>query len=641
MEFSKSKTSQWRQILLGVAMLGLFAGCDGGTSNSTAADADPAPKEGAAAAGAATVGEVLELACQGMGGKSPLKSMAGFATLSTRDRYVMGMGIEPGNGLFKSVSSEAQTSYDLRGERLRQDFKHANLYGLTVEVTELIVQGAGYIIGRDDIYGEARLAAAPLNPGRMAMALKTERLLNPHILLRQALKDPTIASVGKAEFPDTMVVLGEKAVYPIALTFDGATNFRRLLTTEQWLQKWRGTEFVQLATNGDILVDGQWFNRWQAPRQLELTDHHVLAVEDALHPLYLHIDKQTGRIRKLATMEHDWAFGDVLLEATYRDWREFDGVQFPLQVKVSVAATPALEVNRSAVSVNPDFDEAIFARPEGVAYEHDAVAAKRGAAVSQWMLGLAHAGSPRPLGRPERIEAAEFKPGLHFLRANPEDDDSIRTLVVEQESGVIAVDPGLEDLKSEAMIAWINQRFPGKTISHVIMTHHHVDHVGGVRPFVAAGAAVVAHEAARDYYLANLGRIGRTILPDALDRNPVPATVLGVKAGQSLRLADPRRPVSAYPVFNRHSSDGLAVLAENEGVLYNGDLYSPGNKVEEVPAEVPLTGLDLEKAIQANNLSVKFIAGSHARPNVPYNAVPYEDFKRHLQFHEQAPRSAP
>lgn len=640
MRFAKLRTSQRRRILPGIAMLGLLAAGGGGTSNSTAADANPAPKEGAAA-GAATVGEVLELAYQGMGGKPSLRGLAGFAAASTRDRYVLGMGTEPGSGLFKSVSSKAQTSYDLRGERLRQDFRHANLYGLTVEVTELIVQGAGYIIGRDDIYGEARLAAAPLNPGRMAMALKTERLLNPHILLRQALKEPTIASVGKAEFPDTMVVLGEKAVYPIALTFDGATNFRRLLTTEQWLQKWRGTEFVQLATNGDVLVDGQWFNRWQAPRQLQPGDHHVLTIEDALHPLHLHVDKQTGRIRKLATMEHDWAFGDVLLEATYHDWREVDGVQFPLQVKVSVAATPALEVNRSSVNVNPDFDEAVFARPQGVVYEHDELAAKRGAAVSQWTLGLAHAGSPRPMGRPERLEAAEFKPGLHFLRANPEDDDSIRTLVVEQESGLIAVDPGLEDLKSEAMIAWMNQRFPGKPVSHVILTHHHVDHVGGVRPFVAAGAAVVAHEAARDYYLANFSRTGRTVMPDALDRNPVPAKVLGVKAGQSLRLEDPQRPVSVYPVFNRHSSDGLAVLVENEGVLYNGDLYSPGNKVDEVPAEVPLTGLDLERAIQANNLSVRFIAGSHARPNVPYNAAPYEDFKRHLQFHEQAPRDAP
>ena len=629
----------WRKVLLASAIFSLLAACDGGASGPTAADA--AAQEGAGAADAAAVGEALELAYRGIGGKSSLMDLAGFSTVSTRDRYVMGMGIEPGNGLFKSVSSEAQTSYDLSGERLRQDFKHANLYGLTVEVTELVVKGAGYIIGRDDIYGEARLAAAPLNPGRMAMTLKTERLLNPHIILRQTLENPSIASLGAAQFPDTMVVLGEEAVYPIALTFDGATNFRRLLTNEQWLQKWEGTDLAQLATNGDIVVDGQWFQRWQAPRQLEPGDHQVLIIEDALYPLHLHVNKQTGRIGKLATMEHDWAFGDVLLEATYHDWREVDGVQFASQMKVSVAATPTLEVNRSAIAVNPDFDEAIFSAPEGVTYEHDEVAAKRGASVSQWTLGLAHAGSPRPMGRPERIEAAEFKPGLHFLWANEEDDDSIRTLVVEQENGVIAIDPGLEDLKSEAMISWMEKRFPDKPLSHVIMTHHHVDHVGGVRPFVAAGAAVVAHDAARDYYLANLSRTGRTILPDALDRNPVPVKVIGVKAGEPFRLEDPQRPVSAYTVFNRHSSDALAVLVENEGVLYNGDLYSPGNKVEEVLAEVPLTGLDLEKTIQANNLSVRFIAGSHARPNVPYNTAPYKDFQKHLQFHEQAKEGAP
>ena len=638
MLFTGIRTRRWRRTLLTTAALGLLAACGQEAPDSTATAVDPTPQEGEGGA-EGSVDAVLELASEGMGGKASLLNLAGFSALSMRDRYVMGMGIEPNNGLFKSVSSDAQTYYDLGGQRLRQDFKHANLYGLTVAVTELVVEGAGYIIGRDDIYGEANLSAAPLNPGRMAMALKTERLLNPHLVLRQALAEPSIASVGEAAFPETLVALGEAAVYPIALTFDGATNFRRLLTSEQWLRKWHGTELVQLATNGDVVVDGQWYQRWQAPRQLD-GDYHVLAVEDALYPLYLYVDKQTGRIDKLATMEHDWAFGDVLLEATYHDWRDVDGVWFPFRIKVSVAATPALEVNRSSLVVNPDFDEGLFARPEGVVYEHDAVAARRGASVSQWILGLAHAGSPRPLGRPKEILAAEFKPGLHFLRANAEDDDSIRTLVVEQENGIVAVDPGLEDLKSDLMIDWIEERFPNKPISHVVMTHHHVDHVGGVRPFVAAGAVVVAHEAARNYYLENLGRTGRTIMPDSLDRHPVAATVIGVKEGEPFRLEDAQRPISVHALFNRHSSDGAVVLVENQGVLYNGDLYSPGNKVEEVPAEVPLTGLDLERAIQAYELSVQFIAGSHARPNVPYNVASYENFKKHLQFHDRQRQEA-
>ena len=44
------------------------------------------------------VNEVLELAYQGIGGKLSLMNMAGFSAVSTRDRYVMGMGIEPGGG---------------------------------------------------------------------------------------------------------------------------------------------------------------------------------------------------------------------------------------------------------------------------------------------------------------------------------------------------------------------------------------------------------------------------------------------------------------------------------------------------------------------------------------------------------------
>ena len=82
-----------------------------------------------------------------------------------------------------------------------------------------------------------------------------------------------------------------------------------------------------MAVNQDELrIDSDWLGRWQAERTPAANDHDKLVVADEIFPITLHINKQTGRISKLATLEYDLILGDVALEATYHDWRDFDGL---------------------------------------------------------------------------------------------------------------------------------------------------------------------------------------------------------------------------------------------------------------------------------------------------------------------------
>jgi hypothetical protein len=45
---------------------------------------------------------------------------------------------------------------------------------------------------------------------------------------------------------------------------------------------------------------------------------------------------------------------------------------------------------------------------------------------------------------------------------------------------------------SERLIDFLGERFPGKAMRAVVLTHHHDDHAGGARAFAAAGAEVYA-----------------------------------------------------------------------------------------------------------------------------------------------------
>ena len=576
--------------------------------------------------------EILEMTYAGMGGREALSHLRGYSMEATRERYVMGMATGPGEGLFKSVVSKVMLEHDIATGNIRFDFDHTNLYGLTITITELVTADAGYIIGRDDIYGEAQLSASAMGPGRRAMAIKTERLLNPHLLILEVISDPARASIAPHDSAGKGTVLGEDAVYPVALTYDGVTGQRTLLTNGKWLQKWQGTDFVEQASAGNIVENSSWHADWQAGRDIDESTHYQVVLQDEIAPITLFVHKETGRINKLQTLEHDWGHGDVSLEVTYHHWQSHAGVDFPQHIKVSVAGTPALDVTRSDITVNPEFDLSRFAEPEGVAYLHDDEIAARGARTSQWILGLAHAGSPRRVGRPQAIEATEFRPGLYFLRSVP--DDAIRTMVVEQSESVIVVDPGFEDLKAEEMIKWIKANIPGKPVKHAILTHHHVDHAGGIRALVAEGANLIVHERAEQYQAHNLNRTN-TIIPDALDRNRVATEVIAVPEEGSYVINDAQNTVGIYPAYNGHAEDMVIVTVTGgaQSIVYNGDLYSPGDKVGEVASEVPLTGFNLEDAIKKSGLKVDFIVGSHARLGYPVRYISYEEFKRHLEFH--------
>ena len=601
-----------------VAFACLLTACADTAEQASPVAAGQVPKATASSAPQA----VLQRAVAGIGGRDALRNLAGFSMRATRDRYELGMGLEPGSGLVRATVSEVQVKYDVAGERLRLDYAHTNLYRMPRNVTELVLGDSGYILGRDFYYDKSAAAEAgkqAMQPDRWAITLKTERLLNPHLILRDALADSSLLLPVAAASGSSGLQLNDDQVFPVTLYFDEVHQQRIVLVNDAWVQRLRNSYFLELSTGGNYYVDANWYLRWRAAAQRDAVPHHVLVVEDAVSPIALHVHGETGRIGKLVTAEHDLYYGDVPLEVAYNDWQEIDGVYFPMHVLLSIAGAPGLEVRRFEIAVNPNYDAAAFARPDGVETFRDAALADRGRRLSQWIQGISHAGSPKPTVKPQ-IHPTELRPGVYSLSVTP--DDALRTLVVEQSDGVVVIEPGYQDLRGEAILEWIEKRFPGKPTSHVVLTHFHLDHVGGVRPYVAAGAILVAHELAESHYRRLLDRPKSKILPDAYDRNPVAAKIVAVPGESFHRLEDSRRPIAVYPVRNRHSTDMVIVLVEKERILFNGDLYSPG---EDILDRTPMGGVDLDRGIREHGLQVELIAPSHGFPSVTY-----QQFKAHL-----------
>ena len=47
-----------------------------------------------------------------------------------------------------------------------------------------------------------------------------------------------------------------------------------------------------------------------------------------------------------------------------------------------------------------------------------------------------------------------------------------QTLVVHRASGVVVLEGALHDFRAEAIIAYVQRAFPGKSITHVVSHHH-------------------------------------------------------------------------------------------------------------------------------------------------------------------------
>lgn len=328
--------------------------------------------------------------------------------------------------------------------------------------------------------------------------------------------------------------------------------------------------------------------------------HHKLEVADAVAPITLWVEVGTGQLNKLTTVENEHLHGDVELAAYYSDWKTVTGgVSLPQRALLTVGGETLHEEQRSAIAINGAIDAAVLAVPGGGQPVVNPDEAKRGERSHQFYEMFAALGIPLAGGQ-TAVVADEKAPGVWWLTGG-----SHHSLVVEQQDGIIVVEAPLYDARSKAVLDWIAGQFPGKPVTHVVATHFHGDHSAGLRTFVAAGATVVAGDAALGLY-RKVFAARHSIEPDALARTPKPATLRGVEPGDSLTLQDQgegSNEVRIYTVNTTHSADMVVAVAN--GVLFVSDIFSPG-----FPPSVPALR-ELRDTITQNEIGVDLIVGGH------------------------------
>ena len=386
--------------------------------------------------------------------------------------------------------------------RMRLSWERSILEPLTATVSydEIIDGSEGYISAPDVALGPT--PARPMTSDRLAAVRRQQYLLNPHLLIGDAL----------ARQEET----GERTM-----------------------------EYV-------------------GHEDLNGTVHGVVEIGAQPRPIRLFVALDSKEVARLATQENDYPCGDVEIAVTFSDWRSDSGRPFPYVAQLSWDGVVVQHEVRESVALNPTLKPDTFAMPETLPF--DAGAAERGLKSAQWIHRSTAMGAPISLDAAEVVivplgdGVISIGGGIHH------------SMAIELANGIVVVDSPLHEERSLAVIEAVTRHWPDKPITHLILSHHHHDHSGGIRAFAALGAELVMAEGDREFIAQCLVR-PHTITPDTLSAKPNQPAITAVGDGG---LSIGNGGIQMYRIPSSHCAENLVVYVAGMKLLFNADLFNPG-----------------------------------------------------------------
>jgi glyoxylase-like metal-dependent hydrolase (beta-lactamase superfamily II) len=182
-------------------------------------------------------------------------------------------------------------------------------------------------------------------------------------------------------------------------------------------------------------------------------------------------------------------------------------------------------------------------------------------------------------------------------------------MAVEFADHVMAIEAPLGSQVSEQAIQEIRKAIPGKPIRYVAMTHHHNDHSGGLRAFVAEGAAVVTTRGNATYVKS---MVGSKELRDALAGKAAPLNLEFVEGGKRV-FTDGTQRLELYDVGpNPHAREMLIAYLPKQRILFQGDLFFSPFDGQPIGFAQDTTR-DFAAKLGALGLAVDKLAGVHGK----------------------------
>ena len=303
-------------------------------------------------------------------------------------------------------------------------------------------------------------------------------------------------------------------------------------------------------------------------------------------------------IERIQTWLPNPVVGDLYYETVYTDYQDVGGIQFPMRWHQHQDFDDgAHEPNVSGGDHSFGLETITAVRVNVDTTALDIPTEVRGARVP-----------------PVAVETTQLASGVWLLGGG-----SHNSVAVEFDEYTAVIEAPINEERSLAVIEEAMRLVPNKPIRFIINTHHHWDHLGGLRTYVHEGATVITHEGNRPYYQEVLRARPWLLEPDRFSLYPPEEWSEGYifeTVREKYILGDETRLVELHHVQGlNHTAGMLIAYLPQEKLVIEADLYTPptdGNRLANSPSQANLAFFE---NLQRLKLDIETIVPIHGQPS--------------------------
>jgi glyoxylase-like metal-dependent hydrolase (beta-lactamase superfamily II) len=285
----------------------------------------------------------------------------------------------------------------------------------------------------------------------------------------------------------------------------------------------------------------------------------------------------------IRTLDDDALLGDSNYDLILSDWQPVGHVKIARSLNYTLNNMRIGKMEYTEVVANPAIPDGTFIFPKAI--RASAKPPATGGVPYQWVLRRLN------FNRFPDSDAVNFMPGggLKLVELSPNVQQvlggSHNGLIVAMKDYLVVFDAPINEWQSSFSIDSAKARYPGKPVKYLVLTHHHTDHAGGARTYVAEGATIIVPSPDKAFFERVFAE-PHAVIVDELQKHTKPATVIEVTDQMTLR--DDGGEIRLYNIANPHVEGMLVGYMPKDDILWVTDIYSPARDARKSPGAVNL-----------------------------------------------------
>ncbi|HEV2885196.1 MAG TPA: MBL fold metallo-hydrolase [Pyrinomonadaceae bacterium] len=319
--------------------------------------------------------------------------------------------------------------------------------------------------------------------------------------------------------------------------------------------------------------------RWRGQEMYAGKLHNVISFASNNGIVWtLFFDARTNLLSKYEQMVSDSIAGDSIQETIFPGYRSVGALKVPTKRITKRAGELTEEVDYKDVQFNTRPGDAAFAKPDGL--------------------------DELPQFTPPPTKETKLADGVYLF------ESGANSLVVEFADYVMVIEPYAGGRGAKPTINKVREMFPQKQLKYVVITHHHDDHSGGLRGYIAEGVTIVT-TAANQKYFEKMAASNFTINRDDQTTNKKKPVFQFIKNEKSL-FDDGNQVMEIIDIGpSPHAKEMLIAYLPKHKLVFQGDLVNLPNTGKYMPTTVNVSTIHFFDMVKRLGLDVDRVAAVH------------------------------